>query len=219
MVKHEKILNYIENLQQKDEKLAKPSDWAIKICKILLVLLTIFTIGINLIYVIGFSDWLSRGVYLIETHLTRGELILDVIISLAASVGLITAVVLIFKKKTNISAIIIAGIAICFGIFRYISIRDVVPVEVGAHYVRFFWRHGLPLGAMVLICVVILLIYLGKLRTKAAAYKEIETRLYEDYRQQVELSSEDGWREYLENVDVAKAIKPKAKPKRRISAR
>lgn len=206
MIKHEKILNYIEN-SQKDDGSSQIGVLPLKICKILWILSVISVIFINLIMIFG-MNWLYLGENALPTNLTHSEIIADIVIRIIANIILIAAIVLLCKNLNKIATASTLIIAIFLGIFRYLAIRDVTPLIVGEHIDRFFVQHALPLGILAILSTIILAIFVSRKRCNDKIYKEIETKLYKDYQSTVELSSEQGWQKYLDKVDVSKALKP-----------
>ncbi len=163
-----------------------------KSLKIIYIVLFAYTMGINLLYMLG--------MLLVYGGTENFTAIQNTLITVSVCTGFIIAGFVLFFFKFKLTAGILSVIP---EILLILSFGDVMKDTLGlwGYKYSFYWRHLAPLALMIIVMIWLTVIAVRARIKTEKQYKKVTDNLFEIYNNTASDISDEQWNEFLANYD------------------
>ncbi len=191
MKKYDGILKRVREIEQKRGIVYAKADG--KLCvtlKSFYLLIIIFTVLMNLFYILG--------MFLINSENLKD--ISNSIITVSICTAILIAAVVLNRLKSHTVSAVLTLIPTAFLIPLFAGIMEDAAGFLNLK-LSFYWRHFAPLTLAVILAVWIAVISLREKKKINVMYKKVEENLFNTYHISANEVSEEQWTEFLENYN------------------
>lgn len=183
------------------------------IAKIFYIIGFICTFVFNLFYMIGLREHLREVTSGIASYeVTKGFSSADtrsaLSLVLAMTVLQIVALVLILARKSLPALICTALSSVLLLVHYYQNMaQQAIATETTFNFLRYFYRHLLPLFIMLVTAVVIFVIHVRERRAENAAYDKLTKEIYKKHAKEEGVMGQEEWEELLNKYAEGSGLK------------